>query len=104
MARRYRYAFARKRESEKGKLSVTMAATSLLLGVIAVVLALFLDEKLGYITGGIGLLAMALSVYGFVMGLSGFSEENRKHKTSLIGSIMCGVIVVIWIGLFLSGV
>ena len=50
------------------------------------------------------LFAMLLSAYGFALGLSSFSEENRKHRTSMIGSILNGVILVIWLGLFLSGV
>ena len=86
MARRYRYAFAKKREAAKGKWSVGLAAASLVL------------------IGGTGLFAMLLSAYGFALGLSSFSEENRKHRTSMIGSILNGVILVIWLGLFLSGV
>ena len=98
MARRYRYAFAKKREAAKGKWSVGLAAASLVL------FALFLDGKLGGLIGGTGLFAMLLSAYGFALGLSSFSEENRKHRTSMIGSILNGVILVIWLGLFLSGV
>ena len=100
MARRYRYAFAKKREASKGKWSVGLAAASLVLFIAAVVLALFFDGKLG----GTGLFAMLLSAYGFTLGLSSFSEENRKHRTSMVGSILNGVILVIWLGLFLSGV
>ena len=96
MARRYRYAFAKKREASKGKWSVLFIA--------AVVLALFFDGKLGGLIGGTGLFAMLLSAYGFTLGLSSFSEENRKHRTSMVGSILNGVILVIWLGLFLSGV
>ena len=62
------------------------------------------DGKLGGLIGGTGLFAMLLSAYGFALGLSSFSEENRKHRTSMIGSILNGVILVIWLGLFLSGV
>ena len=90
MARRYRYAFAKKREAAKGKWSVGLAAASLVLFIVAVVLALFLDGKLGGLIGGTGLFAMLLSAYGFALGL--------------IGSILNGVILVIWLGLFLSGV
>ena len=82
MARRYRYAFAKKREAAKGKWSVGLAAASLVLFIVAVVLALFLDGKLGGLIGGTGLFAMLLSAYGFALGLSSFSEENRKHRTS----------------------
>ena len=95
MARRYRYAFAKKREASKGKWSVGLAAASLVLFIAAVVLALFFDGKLGGLIGGTGLFAMLLS---------SFSEENRKHRTSMVGSILNGVILVIWLGLFLSGV
>ena len=62
------------------------------------------DGKLGGLIGGTGLFAMLLSAYGFTLGLSSFSEENRKHRTSMVGSILNGVILVIWLGLFLSGV
>ena len=61
MARRYRYAFAKKREASKGKWSVGLAAASLVLFIAAVVLALFFDGKLGGLIGGTGLFAMLLS-------------------------------------------
>ena len=106
MARRYRYAFDKKKEKTyQGKSrSVGLAAASLVLFIAAVVLALFFDGKLGGLIGGTGLFAMLLSAYGFTLGLSSFSEENRKHRTSMVGSILNGVILVIWLGLFLSGV
>ena len=80
MAKRYRYAFAKKREAQQGKLSAVLAAVSLVLFVTAVLLAFFLQGQYGYIVGGISLCAMLLSVYGFAMGLKSFSEENRTHK------------------------
>ena len=83
MARRYRYAFAKKREASKGKWSVGLAAASLVLFIAAVVLALFFDGKLGGLIGGTGLFAMLLSAYGFTLGLSSFSEENRKHFSDM---------------------
>ena len=42
MAKRYRYAFAKKREAQQGKLSAVLAAVSLVLFVTAVLLAFFL--------------------------------------------------------------
>lgn len=104
MARRFRYAFAKKKEAEKGKWSTGLAAASLLLFVAAVLLAFFLEGRMGFIVGGVGLFAMLLSVYGFIMGLMSFSEVNRNHKTSIIGSIANGIIMVGWLGLFLMGV
>ena len=52
MAKRYRYAFAKKREAQQGKLSAVLAAVSLVLFVTAVLLAFFLQGQYGYIVGG----------------------------------------------------
>ena len=99
MAKRYRYAFAKKREAQQGKLSAVLAAVSLVLFVTAVLLGQY-----GYIVGGISLCAMLLSVYGFAMGLKSFSEENRTHKAGMIGSIANGIIMIGWLGIFLMGI
>ena len=104
MAKRYRYAFAKKREAQQGKLSAVLAAVSLVLFVSAVLLAFFSQGQYGYIVGGISLCAMLLSVYGFAMGLKSFSEENRTHRTGMIGSIANGIIMIGWLGIFLMGI
>lgn len=104
MAKRYRYAFVRKKEAAKGKLSIGLTISSLLLLVAAVVVSFWVPEQYTFITGGISLFAMMLSIYGFIMGLSSFSEENRMHRTSIIGSISNGIIVVMWLGFYLMGV
>ena len=104
MAKRYRYAFTKKREAQKGKLAAVLAVVSLGLFVTAVLLAFFLQGQYGYIVGGISLCAMLLSVYGFAMGLKSFSEENRLHRTSMVGSIANGIIMIGWLGIFLLGI
>ena len=58
MARRYRYAFAKKKEAQKGKLSTGLAAASLILFITAVLLAFFMNGEFGYIVGGVSLCAM----------------------------------------------
>ena len=104
MARRYRYAFAKKKEAQKGKLSTGLAAASLILFITAVLLAFFMNGEFGYIVGGVSLCAMLLSIYGFAMGLKSFSEENRTHRTSMIGSIANGIIMIGWLGIVLLGI
>lgn len=104
MAKRYRYAIIRKKEASKGKLSVGLAIASLLLFVAAVIAAYILNGTYSFVVGGVCLFAALLSVYGFIMGLSSFSEENRLHRTSIVGSIMNGIILVCWLGFFLMGV
>lgn len=103
MAKRYRYAFAKKKEAKKGKLSAGLAVASFLLFLAAVLTASYLNGKMGFIPGGISLFAAMLSVYGFIMGMISFSEPDKKHGAGFIGSILNGVIMVGWIGLFLAG-
>lgn len=104
MAKRYRYSFTKTKEAEKGKLSVWLAAASLFLFLASVFTAYGLNGKYGFIVGGICLFATMLSVYGFIMGLSSFSEEKRMHHTSIVGSILNGILMVGWLGFFLMGV
>lgn len=56
MAKRYRYAFVKKQEARKGKLSTGLAAASLVLFLAAVMLACVFNGEMGYIVGGISLL------------------------------------------------
>lgn len=104
MAKRYRYSFAKKKESGKGILSVGLGITSVVLLVLAIILSMNLSREWRIITGGIGLFAMLLSVYGFFVGLAGFSEEGSMRRMSMIGSIGNGIIMIGWISLFLTGV
>ena len=104
MAKRYRYAFTKKKEASKGKLSIGLAVMSLFLLGTALGVSIYLDGQLGFIVGGISLFAMLISIYGFLMGLSSFSEENRMHRTSIVGSIGNGIIVVVWLAFYLVGI
>ena len=76
MARRYRYAFAKKREASKGKWSVGLAAASLVLFIAAVVLALFFDGKLGGLIGGTGLLPCCFLHMALHWGFPAFRKKT----------------------------
>lgn len=104
MAKRYRYSFTKKKEASGGKLSVSLAAFSAALFIAAVLTAFLAEGRFGYVVGGLSLFATLLSVYGFIMGLLSFSEEQRNHRTSIIGSILNGLIMVGWLSFFLMGV
>ncbi|MDO5136461.1 MAG: DUF6142 family protein [Eubacteriales bacterium] len=104
MARRYRYAFTKKKEAGKGKLSVGLGAASFLLFAAVVAAAFLWEGSYGFAVGGMSLFAALLSVYGFFMGLASFSQEGVSHKTSMIGSIANGIIMIAWLGVYLTGV
>ena len=104
MAKRYRYAFTRRKEAVGGKWSCIMAVLSLLLLPAAVIYHFVSGGKRGYVTGGMCLLAALFCVYGFFLGLGSFKEKNTGHMASIVGSIANGIISVVWLGIFLSGV
>lgn len=104
MAKRYRYAFAKKKESSLGKVSIGTAAASPVLFLAAILVAFIRNGDGGVLTGGFCIFAMLLSIYGFIQGLRSFSVINSSHRFSIIGSIANGILMVTWLGLFLIGV
>ena len=49
------------------------------------------------------LAALGISIYGFIMGLRSFSEKHKNQRFCKIGAMANGVIMVIWLALFLVG-
>ncbi len=105
MAKRYRYAFARQKEAEEGILALVLAGVSIFLFFVAVILACIFHGRgfAGPAMGGISFCAMLLAIYGFIQGMRGLSRQNRSHSFSTAGAVSNGVIMIGWLGLFLSG-
>lgn len=104
MASRKRYTFIKKEQSKGGKLSMTMALVSLFLFVADVIVSAVLGGKAPYIIGVIALVAMLFAGYGLYLGLQSFSERKVSFTYSIIGSLGCGVLVIAWLTLFLTGI
>lgn len=108
MAKRYRYAFAQRKQAKDGVFSVAVAGISFFLFLVNLLISFFFNGRTsliaGAIVGGISIFAMLLSAYGFVQGVKSFEEEERSHMTSLIGAVTNGIITVGWLALFLFGV
>lgn len=102
--KRYKYNFAKKKHSVKGIISSILAGISLGLFCISSVCSLFFHGKGGIYLGVMGLIAISISVYGFVLGLRSFSDKNRDLLFCKIGSVSCGILMVIWLSLFLAGI
>ncbi len=102
--KRYKYAFAKQKHAQKGIVSAWFAGMSFALFLIAGFVSLIFHGKGGMFLGAMGLAAMGLSVYGFILGLKSFSEKNRDQFYCKIGSVANGILMVIWLALFLLGV
>ena len=99
--KRYKYSFTKKRHTRGGVESSILALMSGLLFFGAAICSLVMSGQGGMY---LGILALGLSVYGFILGLKSFSEQNRAFLYSKIGSVANGVLMVIWIALFLVGI
>ncbi|MDO5337077.1 MAG: hypothetical protein Q4E89_06405 [Eubacteriales bacterium] len=104
MAKRYRYAFAKRREEPRGKLCLGLFIVSVVLLLAAVIVSFALNGNGGVVCGGLCLFSMMLSVYGFFQGLKSFSNEKYSHTYSVIGSIANGILMVLWVGIYLAGI
>lgn len=104
MAREQKFKFAKRVYAKKGKLSSVLSGVSLCLFLIGSILSFALRGKAGVYVGGLSLMAILFSAYGFYLGLSGYSEKNCSHVFCTLGSIANGMLMVLWLALFLIGV
>lgn len=104
MAKEQKYKFTKPEQSKGGKFSSIMALVSAGIFAVAVVISWAYSGKAGSSVGGLAFIAMLLSVYGFIVGMKSFSEKDVSPVLSVVGSIACGVIMVCWLTLFLTGV
>ena len=72
--------------------------------MIDAVISFTFGGQAGVYVGAVALFAMLTAVYGFYLGLKSFGEIKVSHSRSVIGSVSCGVLAVLWLALFLIGV
>lgn len=99
-----KYSFAKKKHSGQGIASTVFAGSSLGIFCVSALSSLIFHGKGGMYLGAMGLLSIGLSIYGFVVGLKSFSEKNRDQLFCKIGAVGNGVLMVIWLALFLIGI
>lgn len=105
MADKRRYRFTEKVQSKDGIFSLRMAILSFFLLVADVIFSFAMGGKAGYLAGVIGLVAFLFAIYGFYTGMKSFSENKKASPLfPVIGSISSGVLVVVWLTLFLGGI
>ena len=104
MRRKFKYAFARKKETENGKISLIYAGLSFGLFLTATIVSFYFGGNAERWIGAFGVMAVLFSGVGFVTGLKSFQEKDKSYRFSAIGSIVNGIILVGWLALFLNGI
>lgn len=102
MRKKYRYSFAKKSPAQGGVVSTIVGVLSVFLFLAAVILSVAAKGRAGAVAGGLGIFSMLLSVYGFVLGMQSFKEENKNYRYSIIGAMGNGIFAVCWLGIVLA--
>ena len=104
MAKVKRYRFAKKVYAKRGKISTALAVVCLGLLLAASIISFAMRGNAGVFVGGIAFMAMLLSIYGFYLGMRGFSEKDCSNLFCIIGAIANGLLMVSFLGIYLAGV
>lgn len=104
MRKKFKYAFARKKQAEGGVVSIIYAGASLFLFLVSSLISFILKGNAGSWIGALGVMAFLFSACGFFGGLKSFQEEERNYRCSAIGSLCNGIFLVGWLALFLNGI
>lgn len=100
---RHKYKFADRKPTVGGVISTLMAAGSAVLFAYAVKLSFDAGGNGGFAVGSYALSALALSVFGLIVGLMSYRETDRIYRFSFLGSLFCGIMTVILVMLLLVG-
>lgn len=102
--KRYKYSFAPDANAKGGVLAAAAGGLSLFLLLLSAVVSFAMEGRGGIWLGAAGLFSFLLSAYGFYMGIKSFQEKNVNHRYSVAGSLAGGVVMVLWLGIFLAGI
>lgn len=104
MAKKMMYSFEEKKDPVDGKVSAVMGILSLILLIAAVYSSYYMRGDAGMYAGAMGLSGIIFAFVGFLIGVKSFSGKNIRYKYPKIGSILCGILFVVWLGVIIGGV
>jgi len=104
MVNEKRYRFEHKQNARGGVFAAEAAAASLILFAAACLISFFYDGTAGIRVGVFGLVGLPLAAVGFIAGLKSFKEPETSILFPVVGSVGAGVMAVVWLIVFLSGI
>ena len=104
MAKKMMYSFEEKKHSVNGIIATIMGTVSLVFLLAMIYASYYMRGDAGLYAGAFGVCGIIFVLAGFILGIISFSEKNIKYKYPKIGSVMSGVVFVIWLGLYLIGI
>lgn len=98
-----RYKFINK-VAPAAKESLIASAVSFGLYLFDILLSFAMRGAGGALIGAVGLFAMLVAFYGFYLGIRALSEKGVNHMVTAVGTIVAGVVSILWIGMFFLGI
>ncbi len=98
-----RYKFSDKSPTLGGTISTIMGVVALLTFVWGVFIAFRARGNAGAEVATYALVASVMSLVGLIIGLISFKEDDKFYLLSKIGSLLCGILLVVMIAIFLMG-
>lgn len=103
MANKQKFRFVSKPSAQGGKQSIALAAVSGAIMIACMIVSFLYEGNGGSILGALGLCAILLAGYGFVLGIRGLNEKKVNHTHSFVGTVTSGLAVILWLAIFLVG-
>ena len=99
-----RFQFIKKKHSKGGIEALVLGTVSFGLLLAAIIVSWVKAGQAGILVGGLGITGALLSIFGFAVGMKSFHEKETSSFFSVTGSMVCGILFVIWLTMFVSGI
>lgn len=104
MKNNYKFSVIDKKEKKEGRLSVILSLISAAAFAFCIIAATVQKGQGAAYIGAIGLAAALFALYGCVLSLRRLFERKKGSKLLYLGAILGGVLFILWMAVFLSGV
>ncbi|MBQ4284048.1 MAG: hypothetical protein IJB96_08995 [Lachnospira sp.] len=98
-----KYKFSDKSPTLGGTISTIMGVVALLTFIWGVFVAFQAKGYAGVEVGTYAIIAFLLSLLGLIIGLISFKEDDKFYLLSKVGSLLCGILLVLMVSIFLMG-
>lgn len=99
----YKAKFTDKHHSVGGILSTFLGILAMSFLIVCVRISFDFAGNGGIMLGTVGIAVFLISLSGCIIGLISFREEDKYYTYSKIGSMLCGILTVLMLGIFLIG-
>ena len=102
--RRPRYTFLKDESAPHFKAALILGGISLFCMIVLIILASVITEGINMVTGAVGLSAMLIGWYSFLVSMRELVKRPVNVRLAIISSIFTGIVSIIWLALFLAGI